>query len=379
MSAQRRYNRLKTYDTAVHISRFDTVTAPGKGMFRVDAVRARAWVVVLPGMKLIDANEKNLDALAGKTAAVVGYGNQGRAHALNLRDSGLKVLAAQRPGGRGHRWATEDEFDIVPVEQAAKTADLLIMGLPDESASDVYRADIQPHLRPGQTLGFIHGFNIRFGFITPPDGVNCVMVAPKGPGTLVRSLFEEGKGLPALLAVERDATGDALAVALAWAAGIGATRSGVIETTFAAETEADLFGEQVILCGGVTSLMKAAFETLTEAGFAPELAYIECIHELKQIVDLIYTQGMADMRERISNTAAYGDVSRGPRIVDERVRASMKEILSEIQSGAFADEWIAEHRAGARKFRTLLDQDTNTPLESAGASVRKLMPWLKKA
>ncbi len=328
-------------------------------------------------MKLVDPTEPDLSVLIDKTIAVIGYGNQGHAHALNLRDSRLNVRVAQRPGSANHRRAQADGFTPVTAAEATQSADLLILTLPDESAADVYAEEIAPHLRTGQTLGFVHGFNIRFGFIDPPDGVDCVMIAPKGPGTLLRSLYTEGKGLPSLLAIERDHSGSARATALAWAAGIGATRAAVIETTFAAETEADLFGEQVVLCGGVTSLMKAAFETLVDAGFEPELAYIECIHELKQVVDLVYTQGISSMRERISNTAAYGDVTRGPRLVSATTRHCMRTILDEIRSGAFAKEWIAEHRSGGAQYNHLLQRDTFHPLERAGHSVRKLMPWLE--
>ncbi len=329
-------------------------------------------------MKLIDANEPDLSTLSGKMIAVLGYGNQGHAHALNLRDSGLDVIVAQRPGGANHRRAIGDGFNPIAATDAARTADLLIMTLPDESASTVYAEEIAPNLRGGQALGFVHGFNIRFGFIDPPDGVDCVMIAPKGPGTLLRSIYLEGKGLPALLAVERDHSGSARATALAWAAGIGCTRAGVVETTFAAETEADLFGEQVVLCGGVSALMKAAFETLTDAGFEPEIAYLECIHELKQVVDLIYARGIRDMRDKISNTAAYGDLTRGPRLVSATTRHCMREILDEIQSGRFAEEWIAEHRAGAANYSRLLDADADHDYERAGCAVRDLMPWLRE-
>jgi len=327
-------------------------------------------------MALTIYNEQHADPdfLLGKRVAVIGYGNQGRAHALNLRDSGCTVIIGQRPGGSADR-AIEDGFAPVSVTEAS-SADLLIVTLPDESAADIHAAQIVPALRRGATLGFVHGFNIRYGFITPPEGVDVVMVAPKGPGTLVRSIYLEGKGIPALMAIHQDATGHARDTALAWAAAIGCTRAGVVETTFAGETETDLFGEQVVLCGGVSALTKAAFETLVEAGYEPEFAYLECVHELKQVVDLLYARGLSGMRDAISNTAEYGDLTRGPRIVSDAVRAEMKRILEEVRDGSFAREWIEEFRGGATRFRSLHDADVNTPYEQAGVRVRALMPWL---
>jgi ketol-acid reductoisomerase len=310
--------------------------------------------------------------LAGKTLAIIGYGNQGRAHALNLRDSGYRVLIGQRAGGAGETHARQDNFAPVPIAQASRDADVLIITLPDESAAAVFEAEIGPILRAGQTLGFAHGFNVRFGLISPPAGVDCVLVAPKGPGTLLRALYVAGRGLPALVAVETDFSETALKVALAWAAGIGSTRAGCVETTFAAETECDLFGEQVVLCGGVTALMKAAFEALVAAGYEPELAYIECVHELKQIVDLIYAEGLSGMRRRISNTAEYGDLTRGPRLINDQTRAALRQILDEIRSGAFAREWIAEERAGLPVFNELFRGDENSRFEQAGRAVREL-------
>ncbi len=330
-------------------------------------------------MKLVDASDADSSFLSGRIVAVVGYGNQGRAHALNLRDSGASVIVGQKPAGAGFERAVADGFSPRSVEQVADEADLLILTLPDEAAGDVYNERIAPHLREGRTLGFVHGFNIRFGLIDPPPGVDCVMIAPKGPGTLLRALYLEGKGLPALMAVERDHSGRARQTALAWAAGIGSTRAGIVETTFAAETETDLFGEQAVLCGGVSALIKAAFETLVEAGYDPDLAYIECVHELKQIVDLIYSEGLSAMRDRISNTAEYGDLTRGPRIVGEGVRNEMKRVLAEIRSGEFAREWIAEHRRGRPEFKRLHEADVDTAFERAGANVRKLMPWLNES
>ncbi len=323
------------------------------------------------------ADDADLSVLRGVRVAVVGYGNQGRAHALNLRDSGVEIVIGQRPGVSADR-ANADGFTPESVEEAIPHVGLVILSLPDESASAIFEQRIRGRLIAGQTLGFVHGFNIRYGFIRPPPGVDVVMVAPKGPGSLLRSLYVEGKGLPALLAVNHDATGRARATALAWAAGIGSTRAALIETTFAAETETDLFGEQVVLCGGLTALTKAAFETLVQAGYEPEFAYLECVHELKQIVDLLYERGLCGMRERISNTAEYGDLTRGPRMVNPQTQHEMEQILDEVRSGAFAREWIAEHRAGEKTFQRLQDADVNSAFERAGRVVRSWMPWLPK-
>lgn len=311
--------------------------------------------------------------LRGKVVAVVGYGNQGRAHALNLRDSGVKVFIGQRPGKSLER-AVSDGFRPMAVGETAESADLIIVSLPDESASDIYLREIKPALHSGQTLGFVHGFNIRFGFITPPADVDVIMVAPKGPGTLLRSSYEQGRGIPALMAIHQDSSGRAKKTALAWAAGIGCARAAVLETTFAEETETDLFGEQAVLCGGLSALCKAAFETLVQAGYTPEFAYLECVHELKQIADLLYTRGLSGMRDAISNTAEYGDLTRGPRIIDQHVRESMRRVLGEIRSGAFAKEWISEHRAGGKTFDRLHDADMDTAFEKAAATVRSWMP-----
>lgn len=308
-----------------------------------------------------------------RRVAIIGYGNQGRAHALNLRDSGAEVLIGQRPG-KSHDRATADGFKPQSVVSACNDAALLIIALPDESAAEIYELEIHPALRPGQTLGFVHGFNIRFGFITPPPDIDVIMIAPKGPGTLLRSSFEQGRGIPALMAIHQDASGRAKQTALSWATGIGCARAAVIETTFAEETETDLFGEQVVLCGGLTALCKAAFETLVEAGYTPEFAYLECVHELKQIADLLYARGLSGMRDAISNTAEYGDLTRGPRIIDDHVRAEMRRVLDEVRSGAFAKEWIAEHRAGGRKFKDLHAADVGTAFEKAGETVRSWMP-----
>jgi len=321
--------------------------------------------------------DADLAPLRAARVTVIGYGNQGRAHALNLRDSGVNVEIGQR-AGRSADQASADGFAPRAVREAAAQADLVILTLPDESASDIYSQAIAPAIRRETTLGFVHGFNIRFGFIVPPPSTDVIMVAPKGPGTLLRSLYMEGRGLPALMAIHQDASGRAKSTALAWTKAIGSTRAGVIETTFATETETDLFGEQVVLCGGVTALAKAAFETLVDAGYQPEFAYLECVHELKQIVDLIYGRGLSAMRERISNTAEYGDLTRGPRLVTDQTRQEMKRILDEVRSGAFAREWIEEHRSGGKNMRRLHNADVDTLFEAAGRNVRALMPWLSK-
>lgn len=317
----------------------------------------------------------NLAVFRNAVVAVIGYGSQGRAQALNLRDSRVRVAVGQRPG-KSFDLARADGFEPLAVPEAAAGADVVVLAVPDEVAATIYEQHVAAVLRRGQALGFIHGFNIHYGFINPAPDVDVVMVAPKGPGTLLRSLYLEGKGLPALLAIHQDVDGNAKRIALAWAAGIGCTRAGVVETTFAKETETDLFGEQVVLCGGVSALTKAAFETLVEAGYEPEFAYLECVHELKQTVDLLYERGLSGMRDRISNTAEYGDLTRGPRLIDERARQEMKRILEEIRNGQFAREWMEECRAGGERYRALRDAEANTPYERAGRTVRSLMPWL---
>lgn len=329
------------------------------------------------GLTVFREPDASLDALRDVDVAIIGYGNQGRAHAMNLRDSGISVRIGQRAGQSADR-AGSDGFEPVPVREAAAAARLIVVTLPDESASEIYACDIASAIRPGCTLGFVHGFNIHFGLIVPPEHVDVIMVAPKGPGTLLRSLYVQKKGLPALLAVHQNASGKAKEIALAWAKGIGSTRAGVVETTFACETETDLFGEQVVLCGGVSALTKAAFETLVEAGYEQEFAYLECVHELKQVVDLLYERGLTGMRDAISNTAEYGDLTRGPRIIGDTVRREMKRVLDEIRSGAFAREWMKEHRGGGQNFRRLHDRDVDTPYERAGREVRGLMPWLSE-
>jgi len=312
-------------------------------------------------------------SLRGRTVGVLGYGAQGRPNALNLRDSGARVLVAQRPGSPRYESACADGFEPLPIEQAARAAELLIFALPDETAPAAYEQAVRPHLRAGQTLGFLHGFNIHYQQIRPPADVDVVLVAPKGQGRAVREEFVAGRGVPALVAVHQDASGNALDTALAWAAGIGAHRARLIRTTFAEETETDLFGEQAVLCGGLTSLIKAGFETLVEAGYPAELAYFECCHEVKLIADLIYAGGLTYMRERISNTARFGDLTRGPRVVGAPSRAAMRELLAEIRSGRFAREWLEASRGGNLRMRELTEADRGHLIERVGAALRQAM------
>jgi ketol-acid reductoisomerase len=314
--------------------------------------------------------------IAGRKVAIIGYGSQGHAHALNLKDSGVDVRVGLRPGSSSGAKAEAAGLRVVPIDQAAAEADVVMMLLPDTEQKRVYEESIAPHLQAGDALLFAHGFNIRFGRITPPEGVDVAMVAPKGPGHLVRRTYTEGGGVPALIAVEQDATGKARDLALAYADSIGGTRAGVIETTFAEETETDLFGEQVVLCGGLTSLVQAGFETLVDAGYQPEMAYFECLHEVKLIVDLMYEEGIAGMRYSISDTAEYGDVTRGPRIITDATRAEMKKILDEITSGQFAEEWVAESDSGRARFNALRGAGREHPIEKTGAELRAMMPWI---
>jgi len=320
----------------------------------------------------------SLAPLQGKTIAIVGYGSQGHAHALNLRDSGLKVVVGLHEGSKSKAKAQAAGLPVLSVSEAAKIADVTMILLPDHLQGEVYRNEIAPSMTKGKTLMFAHGFNIHFNEIQPPADIDVSMIAPKAPGHRVRELFVEGVGVPALVAIAQDASGKALENALAYAYGLGCLKAGVIETTFKEETESDLFGEQAVLCGGVSELIRAGFETLTAAGYAPEIAYFECLHELKLIVDLIYEGGLGYMRYSISDTAEYGDYTRGPRIVTEQTRAEMQKILQEIQSGEFARTWLAENRNGRQKFLAMREGAKDQPIERVGAELRAMMPFLKK-
>ena len=314
--------------------------------------------------------------IASRKVAVIGYGSQGHAHARNLADSGVDVRVGLREGSGSRAKAQSAGLKVTSIAEAAAEADLVMILLPDTEQKAVYEADIEPHLVEGDALFFAHGFNIRFGLIRPPSGVDVGMVAPKGPGHLVRREFEAGGGVPSLIASSQDASGKAMALALSYAHAIGATRAGVLETTFEEETETDLFGEQVVLCGGITELVMAGYETLVEAGYQPESAYFECLHELKLIVDLMYQHGISGMRFSISDTAEYGDYTRGPRIITSETRAEMRRILDEIQDGRFAEEWIAENRAGRPRFNELREKGRRHPIETVGAQLRDMMPWI---
>jgi ketol-acid reductoisomerase len=327
--------------------------------------------------KIYYDKDADLALLKGKTIAILGYGSQGHAHALNLRDSGCNVIVGQRPGSANYDLAMNDGFKPVSAEEATEKGDLINILLPDEVQGDVYKSSIKPHLKPGNILMCSHGFNVHFGQVEAPKGVDTLLVAPKGPGHLVRSEFVAGGGVPCLIAMNEGASDETRKLGLAYAKGIGGTRGGVIETTFAEETETDLFGEQVVLCGGVSALVKAGFETLVEAGYQPEMAYFECMHELKLIVDLFYQGGLNYMRYSISNTAEYGDYTRGPRIVTDETRAEMKKILHEIQSGQFAREWILENKANAPAFKATRRRERNHPIEVVGRQLRRLMSWIK--
>lgn len=328
-------------------------------------------------MRLFYEADADLRLLQGKKVAIIGYGSQGHAQAQNLRDSGVQVVVAELPGSYNYNLAVEHGFKPVSAEEAAAQGDIIQILIPDHIQPSVYRTSIAAHLTSGKMLMFSHGFNIHFGQIIPPKDVDVTMVAPKGPGHLVRSEYVRGAGVPALVAVQQNATGQALELALAYAKGIGATRAGVMETTFQEETETDLFGEQCVLCGGVTELIKAGFETLVEAGYQPEVAYFECLHELKLIVDLIYQGGFSYMRYSISDTAEYGDLTRGPRIITDETRKAMKEILREIQSGAFAKEWILENQAGRPSFQALRKRARSHLIEEVGKKLRTMMPFLQ--
>lgn len=327
-------------------------------------------------MQVYYDKDADLNLIRGKTVAIVGYGSQGHAHANNLKDSGVKVVVGLRPGSASAVKAERAGLTVKSVEEAVKDADLVMILAPDETQAAIYKG-MEAHLKKGCALAFAHGFSIHFGRIQPRPDMDVIMIAPKGPGHLVRSTFTQQGGVPALIAVHQDASGHGKALALSYAAAIGATRAGVIATTFKEETETDLFGEQAVLCGGVTSLVQAGFETLTEAGYAPEMAYFECLHELKLIVDLMYEGGIANMRYSISNTAEYGDLTRGPRIVNEATKAEMKRILTEIQSGQFAREWVAENETGGKRFPELRAKAARHPIEEVGERLRNMMPWIK--
>ncbi len=323
--------------------------------------------------------DANLDLLKGKTVAIIGYGSQGHAHALNLKDSGVNVIVGLYPGSKSTAKAEAAGLTVKNVADAAKAADFIMILLPDEVQKTIYKNEIEPNLEAGNVLAFAHGFNIHFAQVLPPADVDVVMVAPKGPGHLVRRTYEQGQGVPALFAVYQDATGQARDRAMAYARGIGGTRAGILETTFREETETDLFGEQAVLCGGLSALIKAGFETLVEAGYQPELAYFECLHEVKLIVDLVVEGGLATMRDSISNTAEYGDYTRGPRVVTADTKAEMKKILSEIQSGQFAREFVLENQAGKPGFTAMRRQEAEHPIEAVGKDLRAMFSWLKKA
>ncbi len=322
--------------------------------------------------------DADISRLKNRVVAVIGYGSQGHAHALNLKESGVRVVVGLRQGGASWTRAVADGHDVRPVIEAARAADIVMILVPDQDARAVYEAGVGPTLGAGKTLLFAHGFNVHFKEIVPPNTVDVAMIAPKSPGHLVRSEYQAGRGVPALVAVHHDATGHAQADALAYAAAIGSTRAGVLETSFREETETDLFGEQAVLCGGVTALIQSGFETLTKAGYAPEIAYFECLHELKLIVDLMYRGGMGFMRYSISDTAEYGDYTRGPRIVTEQVKEEMRKILTEIQTGSFAKEWISENRGGARQFADMRRAARTHAIETVGARLRTMMPWTEE-
>lgn len=328
-------------------------------------------------MKLYTTADANPAALQGKTVVIFGYGSQGRAHALNLHESGVTVIVGSRPGKSADQ-ATADGLTVLAPAEAVQRADVVALLTPDMVQPELYESVVAPNLKQGGTLLFAHGFNVHYGEIKPRADLDVVLAAPKGPGALVRSQYEEGKGVPSLIAVHQDASGKAKETALAYAHGIGGTRGGVIETTFAEETETDLFGEQAVLCGGATELVVRGFETLVNAGYQPEVAYFECLHELKLIVDLLYQGGMTRMHEFISETAKYGDLTRGPRVVDAHAVAQMKQVLTEIQDGTFAREWIAEHKSGRANYNALMQADLDHPIEKVGRDLRARMSWLQK-
>ncbi|MBN3039347.1 MAG: ketol-acid reductoisomerase [Candidatus Omnitrophica bacterium] len=328
--------------------------------------------------KIYYDQDANLDVIKDKKIAIIGYGIQGRGQGLNLRDSGLNVIVSELEGTPNYEQAQKDGFSPVSCDEAAAAADIIQILTQDHVQKKVYNESIKKNLKKGKALVFSHGFNIRFKQIKPPKKVDVFMVAPKGPGALVRKMYEEGKGVPSLLAVFQDASGEAKQLGLAYAKGIGATRAGVIETTFDEETETDLFGEQAVLCGGATELVKAAFDTLVEAGYQPEIAYFECLHELKLITDLIYRYGIQGMRKRVSDTAEYGDMTRGKVVINQQTRKKMKKLLKDVRSGKFAREWIKENEAGRPKFNQLRQQEAGHQIEEVGRRLREMMPWMKE-
>jgi ketol-acid reductoisomerase len=328
--------------------------------------------------KVYTDRDADLGAFKNKTLAVLGYGSQGHAHALNLKDSGCNVIIGLYPGSKSRKVARQHGFKVFDTAEAVRRADVIMVGLPDMKQAGVYKDDILPNLSEGKTLIFSHGLSIHFGLIKPHKGIDVIMVAPKGPGHMVRRLYVEGKGMPALVAVYQNRSGKALQSALAWAKGIGSTRAGVLKTTFKEETETDLFGEQAVLCGGASALVLAGFETLVEAGYQPEMAYFECLHELKLICDLMYESGIAGMRFSVSETAKYGDLTRGPRIVNAATKREMKKILGEIQSGKFTRQWVAEYKGGLKKYNRLLRKGAAHRIERTGQRLRGMMPWMSK-
>jgi len=329
--------------------------------------------------KIYYDDDASLDVLKDKTIAVMGFGSQGHAHALNLKESGLNVVVGLRKGSSSRRKAEDSGLKVLEVAEAAKAADVIMMLTPDQTQKDVYYSEIKNNLKSGDTIAFAHGFNIHFHQIMPESDNDIIMIAPKGPGHLVRRQYEEGAGVPALVAVHQDCSGKAMETALAYAKGIGASKAGVIETTFAEETETDLFGEQAVLCGGTSELIRAGFDTLVEAGYQPEIAYFECLHELKLIVDLIHEHGITGMRYSISDTAEYGDLTKGKRIITDETRKEMKKLLSEIQSGEFAREWILENQAGRPVFNAVRKQEANHMIEQVGKKLRSMMSWLRSS
>jgi len=328
--------------------------------------------------KVYTDQDADLGAFTHKTLAVLGYGSQGHAHALNLKDSGCRVIIGLYPGSKSRAVARQHGFKVYDTGEAVRRADVIMVGLPDMKQAAVYAQDIAPNLAPGKCLLFSHGLSIHFGLIKPPRDIDVIMVAPKGPGHMVRRLYTEGKGMPSLIAVFQNQSKTARQLALAWAKGIGSTRAGVLQTTFKEEAETDLFGEQVVLCGGASALVQAGFETLVEAGYQPEMAYFECLHELKLICDLMYESGIAGMRFSVSETAKYGDLTRGPRIINRRTKAEMKKILKEIQSGKFTRQWVREYRGGLKNYKRLLAAGEKHLIEKTGARLRSLMPWMSK-